>query len=332
VSSSDFNHIATRSDAHKSERLFRASVSAFCALSHPSREAIAQLDDLALPLYDNVSPEALRFASAALSECKRAPTGLIRRLALEEIHIAAPVLMRSAVLTEAELMSVVTRKGPAHARAIAIRPKLSEPMRKLLGRAATYPKHAESIEPEAPDALATAPDTVHPIHRRQGSAAEAVRERLRSMMAANVDVLEGLSASAVSPAQVMQDAAYERLQEAAFTGSRPRIRTALATVLDIGFAETVDLVRPEFHEQLTAALRSVGLGVEQAFLIHSMMFPALLRDEAAVRDFITGYEAMEREAARDQIRRLRLESISAALRPARAGLAPPKSDRILKAS
>lgn len=331
MSSSDFTHIATRSDAHKAERLFRASVSAFCALSHPSREAIAQLDDLALPLYDAVSPEALRYASAALSECKRAPAGLVRRLALEEIHIAAPVLMRSPALGEADLMSIVTRKGTAHARAVGIRANLTEPLRKMLGRAASFPRpqvEQEDIVEAMPGA-----DTLPTAHHRPGSTAEAVREELRAMMAANTEG-QGPTAmpAAADPSHISAGLAFARLREAAFTGSRPRMRTALAAVLDIGFAETVDLVRPDFAARLTAGLRSVNLSVEQAFLIHSMMFPGLLRDEVELRDFITGYETMDRETALDQIRRLRLESISAALRPARTGFQPPEPARILKAS
>lgn len=328
---SDFTHIETRSDPHKADRLFRAAVSAFCSLSHPSREAIAQLDDLTLPLYDAVSPEALRFASAALSECKRAPAGLVRRLALEEIHIAAPMLMRSEVLSEADLMSVVTRKGAAHARAIAIRAKLTEPMRKLLGRAVTYPRKPEDLQAEAPETAPLPPETLHPIHHRPGSAAEAVREKLRAMMAANAEVLEDTAIpKAVVPAR--DGKAFERLREAAFTGSPPRMRTALASVLDIGFAQTADLVRPEQDHRLVAALKAADLNSEQAFLVYSMMFPGKLRDENSVRDFVTSFEAMERETALDQIRRLRLESISAALRPARTGFEPPKPAKILKAS
>ncbi len=331
MSTSEFTHIASRSDIHKADRLFRAAVSAFCALSHPSCDAIAQLEDLASPLYDHVTPEALRYASAALSECRRAPGGLVQRLALEEIHIAAPVLMRSAVLGEAQLMSAVTRKGAAHARAIAIRPNLSEPLRKLLGRAASYPKAKDAPTVEEQEIAAEAIPSQHPIHHRPGSAADAVREKLRAMMAANNEALEHASMPPAATG-LREGEAFERLREAAFTGSRPRIRTALAAVLDIGFAETVDLVRPECDARLTAALKSAGLSVEQAFLIFSLMFPGQMRQESAIRNFIDGYESMEREVALDQIRRLRLESISAALRPARTGFQPPEPARALKAS
>jgi uncharacterized protein (DUF2336 family) len=333
VSLSDFTHLAIRSDAGKAERLFRAAISAFCALSHPSREALDQLDDLALPLYDDVSPEALRFASAALSECKRAPAGLIRRLAQEEIHIAAPVLMRSAVLSETDLMTIVTRKGAAHARAIAIRPNLSDPLQRLLERTAATAVTINPAEHRSPDPQPSLTDASSAGRQRSDGAAEAAREKLRLMMAANAARIDDIApAAANGDPETAEGSAFRRLREASLTGSRPRIRTALAAVLDIGFAETADLVRPQFSERLTAALRSIGLPVEQAFLIHSLMFPGLLRDENSIRRFVVHFEEMEREAALDQVRRLRLESISTALRPARTGLEPPKPAKVLKAS
>ncbi|WP_204279817.1 hypothetical protein, partial [Serratia marcescens] len=64
MSSSDFRHIAVRMETGKAERLFRAAISAFCSLPRPSRREIAQLEDLALPLFDDTPNEALRFGAA----------------------------------------------------------------------------------------------------------------------------------------------------------------------------------------------------------------------------------------------------------------------------
>ena len=46
-------------------------LSAFCSLTRPSRKNAAQLDDLTLPLYDQVNADSLRYVAAALSECRR---------------------------------------------------------------------------------------------------------------------------------------------------------------------------------------------------------------------------------------------------------------------
>src|SRR5690606_16242891 len=109
VTSSDFRQITIRSDAQRAERLFRASVSAFCSLPRPSRREIAQLEDLALPLFDLVSVEAKRYVAAALSECAYPPAGLFRRLCDETVDIAAPLLIRSAALSDVDLIALIGR-------------------------------------------------------------------------------------------------------------------------------------------------------------------------------------------------------------------------------
>src|SRR3954467_4519803 len=94
VSSFDFRQIAERGDRSKKERLFRAAITAFCSLTRPSRNEIAKLEDLTLPLYEGVSTESLRFVAAALSEVEYPPLQLVKRLAGESVDIAAPLLLR----------------------------------------------------------------------------------------------------------------------------------------------------------------------------------------------------------------------------------------------
>ena len=132
MSTSDFLQIATRAEAGKSERLFRASISAFCSLTRPSRREIGQLEDLTLPLFDSVSPEGLRYAAAALSECAHAPEALVRRLCESTVDIAAPLLARSKALTDIDLIALIGRHGLPHARAIAKRKELNVTIANLI--------------------------------------------------------------------------------------------------------------------------------------------------------------------------------------------------------
>ena len=89
VSSMDFRQIAMPGDRGRKERLFRAAVTAFASLTRPSRNEIAQLEDLTLPLYEHVSVEGRRFAAAVLSEVRNPPVALVRRLAEESVDITA---------------------------------------------------------------------------------------------------------------------------------------------------------------------------------------------------------------------------------------------------
>jgi len=103
ISSVEFRQIESRtSEPATRENIFRAAVSAFCSLTRPSRRDIARLDDLAMPLVDEVSRESRRFAAAALSKCEHAPPGLVQRLAGETADIAAPLLVRSKALRDVD--------------------------------------------------------------------------------------------------------------------------------------------------------------------------------------------------------------------------------------
>lgn len=55
-----------------------------------------------------------------------APRSLIRRFALDEIEVAAPVLQVSQVLTDEDLLDVVRTQGQAHLRAVSRRAGVSE--------------------------------------------------------------------------------------------------------------------------------------------------------------------------------------------------------------
>lgn len=340
VSSSEFRQIAVKQEAGqkagRAERLFRASISAFCSLTRPSREAIVQLDDLTEPLYGDVTPETLRYAAAALSECRRAPPALMRRLAFEPIHIAAPVLMRSAALSDADLIAVIARHGLAHARAIRMRAALDTSVEKLIialeaaaGRAAPQQPPA----PAAPPETSAMRDPLSSPHHRPGSAAEAAREKLRAMMASNSP---GEQQAAEAPEFLDGAAHFSRLRDTALSGSIPVFRTALTDALDIGFAESKELVRPGRDKNLALAFRGIGMPAENAFLILSIIFPGVFSQPASIRRFLDDYAMTHIEAGRDEIRRLRLESISAIVAQRRRGLQPqaaqPQPQRLLKAS
>jgi hypothetical protein len=62
----------------------------------------------------------------------KAPPGIIRTLAHDEIEVARPVLVHSPRLDDAALVSVALAKGPAHQCAIAERPQLNEPVTEAL--------------------------------------------------------------------------------------------------------------------------------------------------------------------------------------------------------
>lgn len=315
VSSSDFRHIATRTEAGKAERLFRAAISAFCCLPRPSRREIAQIEDLTLPLFDSVSPEGLRFAAAALCECAYAPAALVRRLAEAPVDIAAPLLIRSQALTDIDLIALIGRHGLPHARAVARRSDLNATIADLI-RALERPTLVKIPTPTAKEPEAG--ETTVPIQTGQkprGQAAEETRRKLRSIMLADkAGGEESLNPSARS-------GTYAKLRETALTGNATFFQTALADALDIDFTMARALMASSDDSALLTALRALDIGEDRAFLIAVAIFPLHFPHPQAIRLFLDRYRLLHREAASERVREWKAEAASQAILEARRATA-----------
>ncbi len=332
MSASDFRQIAIGREAGKPERLFRAAVSAFCALPRPSRREIAQLEDLTLPLFDKVSVDARRFVAAALSDSEHAPLGLVRRLCDESVDIAAPLLIRSPLLSDVALIALIGRHGLPHARAIARRPNLNRAIADLirvlerprLVQPETMPRDGSKTMPATsriPTTAVSDDQTPSP-----GEAAENVRRRLRAMMAPNTE--RPMPAQSGLPA-------YARLKTTALTGNNAFFQTALADALDIDFRTARSITEKGGYSSLIDALKALDLPEEQAFLLAATVFPGQFGNAEAVRLFLERYRLLHRDVALDKVREWKAASLGARVRaneaPRRTSQGAPNDDH-LKAS
>lgn len=333
MSISDFRQIALRGEEGRAERLFRASVSAYCALTRPTRRNASQLDDLTLPLYEQVSVEARRYVAAALSECRRAPVLLVRRLANEPIEISAPVLMRSPVLTDFDLVSLIAHHGIAHARAIAGRAKLNPAIGRLIRALEAATSSSERVAlteetekvPSLEEEIILSP-SLEPS--RPGGQAEETRARLRAMMAVGGEAQPTLSGSG----RQSESAIHDRLRKTALTGIPSLFQTALADLADIDFTQAAPLSLRARRRSLVLVLRGLGLNAEQAFLLVCAVDPNAHPNAESIRLFVENFNLTRVEAGREEIRRLRADSIAAVLRRSeRESARPSEEGRLLRA-
>ncbi|GHD06421.1 hypothetical protein ACFOEZ_02790 [Tianweitania populi] len=291
TASQDFRHIAEKHDASRADRLFRAAISAFCALTRPSRRDIIQLEELCLQLYDNVSEDSRRYVSAVLSESKFAPPALVRRLAGERIEIAAPLLLKSNALTDVDLVALVGRRGASHARVIIQRKDLT-------------PTTAVLIE----KALLSRQRLAKP------GIAEAARESLRAMMQPG---------SPAGPAAATQPdpahPAYETLRATALTGSLPFFETALAEALEIEGGQAHSIVASSDKRDFSRVLKALRLIPEQAFLLVAATFPAGFGHAQAIQSFVSRYEAISPEEAAATLRLYQADAVFAGVSRRLAG-------------
>lgn len=306
MSSSDFLEIASGT-AGRSERLFRAAISAFCALTRPSRREIAQLEDLTLPLFDSVSADGLRYAAAALSECVHAPQALVRRLCDCSVDIAAPLLARSKVLTDIDLIALIGRHGLPHARAISRRDGLHPTIANLV-RALERPLKRNG------DTERNAPVPLHPAkpeesQRTPGAAAESVRNRLRGIMMAET-LRRDHPRQDVTLNPSGRSSVYAKLRETALTGNPAFFQTALADALNLDFPTARSLVESSDPSLLLTALRALDLGEDRAFLIAVAVFPKHFPHPQAIRHFLDSYRTLHHEAALERVKLWRADRAS----------------------
>ncbi len=90
-----------------------------------SDDQIGVFDVVIGRLAARVGPTARLGLSERIADLARAPRGVIRQLALDDIAIARPVLTRSALLGEEDLIAVASEKGQDHMLAITERPHLT---------------------------------------------------------------------------------------------------------------------------------------------------------------------------------------------------------------
>ncbi|MEM8628013.1 MAG: DUF2336 domain-containing protein, partial [Pseudomonadota bacterium] len=82
-------------------------------------ELLAVYDSVLVRLADLVEEEALAFVAEKLAPLTNAPQEMVRKLALEPINVARPVLEQSPVLTDTDLIKIAGEADNDHLEAIA---------------------------------------------------------------------------------------------------------------------------------------------------------------------------------------------------------------------
>lgn len=99
-----------------------------------SDEQVDIYDSVLLRLVDMVEGEVRRFVAEQMSTLRRGPEETIRRLASDVIEVSEPILVRSTVLRDADLVAIAEDQGNDHRFAIAQREVLSEDVTDILVR------------------------------------------------------------------------------------------------------------------------------------------------------------------------------------------------------
>jgi len=119
--------LAEEPSSAKRRELLREVTDLFFATSeHQSARELELFDDVMLDLSREMEAEVRAALSERIADAAHAPAGLVRSLANDEIAVAAPVLSRSSVLTDTDLLEVVNKRGQDYLRAVSRRVDLPE--------------------------------------------------------------------------------------------------------------------------------------------------------------------------------------------------------------
>jgi uncharacterized protein (DUF2336 family) len=123
----DLIDLAKEPSSEKRRELLREVTDLFfeSPQSHNMREE-ALFDGVMVQLASEMEAEVRAELAHRLADQTRAPSGILRRLAHDDISVAGPILMRSRLLTEEDLISVVSQRGQHHLRAVSQRDGLTE--------------------------------------------------------------------------------------------------------------------------------------------------------------------------------------------------------------
>lgn len=129
----DFKSLSLESNVEKRGELARQVALLFSKTwERCSEEQIDIYDDVMMRLSEMVEVQARVYMSECLSSLRRAPEETVRQLAKDEIEVAAPILRKSTVLREQDLLEIAGALSDAHRMAIAEREIISEPVSEVL--------------------------------------------------------------------------------------------------------------------------------------------------------------------------------------------------------
>ncbi|GGB08880.1 hypothetical protein GCM10011491_41090 [Brucella endophytica] len=342
-------------DGGKADDLLSAAVTAFTGITRPARSEIQQLEDLALPLLENATPRGKRHVAAVLSQLDTAPRKLVLALCGEAVEIAAPLLLRSSVLTSNDLVEIIGKHGLAHARAIARRPELDGIVGSVLESFAD-PVIDRSMEvrrrlgeTDTSDVIARRPPL--PCRGRLAGtndgaylATSAIGEsRTDSAISPLVGEMSGRTEGGIVPPTLPSESELTQRPDQAPSPADSMIDTALlidpvffrnmlADRLGVSFEQAQAIIGQWPDSRLPIALKALGLSAQDCYLIMTAVLGPISSDRHSLRDFVYFYRSIDRETALHLVRRGKAGEMTALLRQKLREMAAENDEPVLDAA
>ncbi|WOC15231.1 DUF2336 domain-containing protein [Pseudochrobactrum sp. MP213Fo] len=289
---------------HKTDDLLAATVAGFTSLTRPGRHESQQFEDLAMPLLETASPRARRQVSAILAQHDVAPRKLVLALANDTIEVAAPLLLRSPVLTTADLADIIASRGLSHTRIIARRHPLDAMLLPVL-QSFDDPIIEQSLntEPLAINTTVEEPAKPQAQSSHYASAPPANRQEPAKTMpplqkpAATPQSFPAHDLRALALPALTRPSRADYMIDMALLIDTNLFRSALADALGVSYVRAENIIGTWPNSQLPLALKAIGLSAQDTYLILTAVLGTIHGERDQLREFVHIYRSISTEQA-----------------------------------
>jgi uncharacterized protein (DUF2336 family) len=225
----------------------------FDAPPKPDSSTHQQFDAVLQSIASQTAQGAREELARRFADSPEAPRGLILKLAQDAIEVAAPILSRSGVLSEDDLVTIVHETGQQHIRAIAERASVPERLSHAIVERGDDHTVARLVEN---DGARLTRETFETVTQRAENS-PVLQKPLVERGDTPVDLLNDLTMVVESTlrAKIMDrfDALEPGVLEAALAASRQRLKSRMAEDKDIAEAEKA-VARARMRKELNGSL------------------------------------------------------------------------------
>lgn len=312
---SGFARLADRTGLDIRPTLLRVLTDLYVLKPSHTEEEERHYVELAMRLLDGVDIASRIALAERLARFSAAPREIVRRLAMDELDVAAPVLKHSTVLDRAELVTIAEECSAAHAAIISQRPDIQA---LLNGDSEDAPAPAappvevrRAEEPPAEPASLRAPPKAEPqasnIEPKPGFVPDAERARRLSelFLASEPDerrvILLNLDYSPIAPAEAVTETrareAVRKLERAALSHQPRAFATVMAECLGLSSRLTQELVEDSSGEPIVVLAKALRMPSDILQRVLLFLNPAIGESVKQVYDLATLYDELSRESA-----------------------------------
>ena len=281
-----------------------AAVADFCARTRPTREDALLLSDLVIPLVARLRHDSLRKMAAALALSQAAPKPLLLALCDFPVAVCSPILTRCAELTVPELLAMISQHGDDHARAIARREGLEEPVVTALRDLNSSGVDRALDLRQRVEADLGQPDAAPAAYAAGADPFDAYRELMHGDMEKH--------------ARPLLDMDLDELANLAADPNPVFLQTAIADAVGLTLASATALCADPTSKNLVFALRFIGAPPEKAFGIFASLAPELAVQDGVRQQFLGVYQSVSANEAVRKVWSWRSDDLLAIAREALA--------------